>query len=159
MEKDRQNLVPKYSNTCKEFSRTISIRKTEVMGQNITNPPVIIIEDDEGSRGGISVHIAGINYFPITCLSTMSWTTILARLLELFLGRVSKYGPTSKSDLGTQDHQHLGMAADEDWKHQCNAQAPTSKVAWPHLPSATWLYPSGNFVQWTGIKSDLSTSL
>ena len=40
-----QNLITSFSNACKEFGLTISIKKTEVMGQNTTNPPNITIDE------------------------------------------------------------------------------------------------------------------
>ena len=42
-EEGLQNLIASYSNACKEFGLTISVKITEVMGQNTTNPPVITI--------------------------------------------------------------------------------------------------------------------
>ena len=38
-----KNLITSFSSACKEFGLTITIKKTEVMGQNTTNPPVITI--------------------------------------------------------------------------------------------------------------------
>ena len=38
-----QNLITSFANACKEFGLTISVKKTEVMGQNTTNPPIITI--------------------------------------------------------------------------------------------------------------------
>ena len=40
-----QKLLDRFSQACKDFGLTISIKKTEVMGQNVPNPPVIKIDD------------------------------------------------------------------------------------------------------------------
>ena len=37
-EEELQQLISQFSHTCKEFSLTISIRKTEVMGQDVPSP-------------------------------------------------------------------------------------------------------------------------
>ena len=42
-EEGLQNLITNFSNACKKFGLTISVKKTEVMCQNTTNPPIITI--------------------------------------------------------------------------------------------------------------------
>ena len=62
-----QNLITSFSNAYKEFSLTISVKKTEVMGQNTTKPPVITIDEkvlevaDQFTYLGLTI--------PATCLS------------------------------------------------------------------------------------------
>ena len=43
-EEGLQNLITRFSNVWKEFGLTISIKKTQEMGPNTTNPPVITID-------------------------------------------------------------------------------------------------------------------
>ena len=44
-EEELQQLISQFSHTCKEFGVTISIRKTEVMGQNVPSIPSITINN------------------------------------------------------------------------------------------------------------------
>ena len=44
-EEELQQLISQFSHTCKEFGLTISIRKTEVMGQDVPLPPSITIDN------------------------------------------------------------------------------------------------------------------
>ena len=44
-EVELQQLIGQFSHTCKEFGLTISITKTEVMGQDVTSPPSITIDN------------------------------------------------------------------------------------------------------------------
>ena len=44
-EEELQQLISQFSHTCKEFGLTISIRKTEVMGQDVPSPPSITINN------------------------------------------------------------------------------------------------------------------
>ena len=44
-EEELQQLLSQFSHTCKEFGLTISIRKTEVMGQDVPSPPSITIDN------------------------------------------------------------------------------------------------------------------
>ena len=44
-EEELQQLINQFSHTCKEFGLTISIRKTEVMGQDVPSPPSITIDN------------------------------------------------------------------------------------------------------------------
>ena len=44
-EEELQQCISQFSHTCKEFGLTISIRKTEVMGQDIPSPPSITIDN------------------------------------------------------------------------------------------------------------------
>ena len=41
---DLQELLNRLSHACKEFGLTISIKKTKVMGQDVDNPPNIMID-------------------------------------------------------------------------------------------------------------------
>ena len=43
-EEGLQTLINQFTSACKEFGLTISIKKTEVMGQNVTEPPTIQID-------------------------------------------------------------------------------------------------------------------
>ena len=40
-----QQRISQFSHTCKKFGLTISIRKTEVMGQDVQSPPSITIDN------------------------------------------------------------------------------------------------------------------
>ena len=44
-EEELQQLISQFSHTCKEFGLTISIRKTEVMGQDVPSPSSITIDN------------------------------------------------------------------------------------------------------------------
>ena len=44
-EEEIQQLISQFSHTCKEFGLTISIRKTEVMGQDVSSPGSITIDN------------------------------------------------------------------------------------------------------------------
>ena len=45
-EEDLQRLMDRFSHACKEFGLTISIKKTNVMGQNVPSPPAISIDNE-----------------------------------------------------------------------------------------------------------------
>ncbi|KAJ8038824.1 hypothetical protein HOLleu_16364 [Holothuria leucospilota] len=40
-----QRLIDQFAHACKEFALTISIKKTDVMAQDATSPPTIVISD------------------------------------------------------------------------------------------------------------------
>ena len=45
--KDLQQLMTRFSNACQDFGLTISLKKTQVMGQDVDSPPAISINDQE----------------------------------------------------------------------------------------------------------------
>ena len=46
-EEDLQRLMDRFSHACREFGLTISIKKTNVMGQDVPSPPAIRIDNEE----------------------------------------------------------------------------------------------------------------
>ena len=46
-EEDPQRIIDSFSHACKEFGLTISIKKTNVMGQNVPTPPSITINNEK----------------------------------------------------------------------------------------------------------------
>ena len=46
-ESELQSLMDRFSRACKDFGLTISLKKTEVLGQDVPTPPVITIDDYE----------------------------------------------------------------------------------------------------------------
>ena len=46
-EEDLQRLMDRFSHACREFRLTISIKKTNVMGQDVPSPPAIRIDNEE----------------------------------------------------------------------------------------------------------------
>ena len=46
-EEDLQRLMDRFSHACREFGLTISIKKTNVMGQDVPSPPAVRIDNEE----------------------------------------------------------------------------------------------------------------
>ena len=46
-EEDLQRLMDRFSHACREFGLTVSIKKTNVMGQDVPSPPAIRIDNEE----------------------------------------------------------------------------------------------------------------
>ena len=77
-EEELQQLISQFSHTCKEFGLTISIRKTEVMGQGVPSPPPSLLTT-KGLRL-LTTSLTLTRSSPAICRLTVASTSALQKL-------------------------------------------------------------------------------
>ena len=86
---DLQSLMDCFSQACKDFGLTISLKKTNVLGQDTEAPPVITIDDYELDA------VCQFTYLGSTITDNL-WTQISTR----GLGRQLQLSPISRLECG-----------------------------------------------------------
>ena len=89
-----QELLDRFSHACKEFGLMISIKKTKVMGQDVDNPPNVMIN-------GTPLDVMNFfTYLGTTITSNLSLneeiTTRLVKLQQPCQGSTNEYGRTGR---------------------------------------------------------------
>ena len=89
-QEELQSLMDCFSQACKYFGLTISLKKTNVLGQDTEAPPVITIDDYELDA------VSQFTYLGSTILTTSPWTQRSTR----GLGRQLQLSPVSRLECG-----------------------------------------------------------
>ena len=89
-QEELQSLMDCFSQACKYFGLTISLKKTNVLGQDTEAPPVITIDDYERDA------VSQFTYLGSTILTTSPWTQRSTR----GLGRQLQLSPVSRLECG-----------------------------------------------------------
>ena len=121
-EEDLQRLMDRFSHACREFGLTISIKKTNVMGQDVPSPPAIRIDNEELE---VTDHFT---YLGSTITSNLSLDAEIDKRIAkaaAVMAQLSKRVWTNK-----QPAVQLcvsKMSASETWNWQTSTQTPGNR--------------------------------